>query len=47
LNIPRIFIVTKCVRIIYNQGTMGNVGEFLSVKVPGKKVVSSKEVVSY
>jgi hypothetical protein len=41
------FGVIECIRRIYSQGTMGKVREFVLVKVLGKNIVSSKELVSY
>jgi hypothetical protein len=38
--------IRLCVERIYSQGTMGKVGEFVSIKVPSKQVLFLKEVVS-
>jgi hypothetical protein len=46
-TLPGRFSVTECLGRIYSQGTMGEVREFVLVKVPGEQFVSLKEVLSY
>jgi hypothetical protein len=46
LTLPGRFGVVECLWRINNQGTMGEVRDFVPIKVPGKKVVSLKYIVS-
>ena len=46
-NLSRRFSIVECLRWRHENETMGHVGNLGSVRIHGKKFVSSKEIVSF